>query len=161
MSTLAELGTNSPEVCLMATNGEMLNIKDHRGKWVVLYFYPKDNTPGCTTEAIEFSDALKDFHDLNTVILGVSPDSIESHQKFTDKHGLDITLLSDPDHSIMESFKAWTLRKMYGKEYMGVKRSTFLIDPKGRIAHIWPNVKVKGHVAEVMEKLKELQCDPL
>lgn len=157
MSKLAELGKKTPKVCLRATNGEMMDIKNHKGKWTVLYFYPRDNTPGCTKEAIEFSAVVKDFHALNAVIMGVSPDSVESHQKFADKNELDITLLSDPDHSVIESFKAWTTKKMFGKEFNGVQRSTFLIDPEGNVVHIWPKVKVRGHVNAVMEKLKELQ----
>lgn len=147
----------SPAVCLRETNGEMMDIKGHLGKWIVLYFYPRDNTPGCTQEAKDFSGALDDFNDLNTVIMGVSPDSIERHQKFVDKHELGITLLSDPDHTVLEAFRAWTLKKLYGKESMGVQRSTFIIDPEGKIVHSWPKVKVKGHVSEVLEKLKELQ----
>ena len=134
-------------------------INHHPGKWIVLYFYPRDNTPGCTTEAREFTAALKDFQALNTVIMGVSPDSVESHRKFADKNDLDITLLSDPEHSVLESFKVWTQKKMYGKEFMGIQRSTFIIDPEGRVAHVWPKVKVKGHVGEVMEKIRELQTE--
>lgn len=157
MRQLIEIGNKAPKVCLRATNGEMMDIKDHQGKWVVLYFYPRDNTPGCTREALDFSGALKDFHELNAVVMGVSPDSVESHQTFADKNNLDITLLSDPDRSVIESFKAWGLKTMFGKKSMGVKRSTFLIDPEGNVAHIWPDVKVKGHVNEVLERLRELQ----
>lgn len=157
MTKFAEIGKNTPTVCLRATNGEMMDVTAHKGKWVVLYFYPRDNTPGCTQEAIDFTAALQDFSKMDAVVLGVSPDSVESHQKFAKKHDLDITLLSDPDHTVLESFKAWTMKKMYGKEHMGVQRSTFLIDPDGKVAFIWPKVKVKGHVNEVMEKLHELQ----
>lgn len=157
MVKLPEIGKKSPKVCLRATNGEMMDLKNYIGKWVVLYFYPRDNTPGCTKEAIEFSAATKEFHDLGAVIMGVSPDSVESHQKFAAKHDLDINLLSDPDHSVLESFNAWVKKKMYGKEHMGVQRSTFLIDPEGKVAHVWPKVKVKGHVDEVKTKLAELK----
>ena len=154
---LPEIGNKSPEVCLLAANGEMMDLKNYLGKWVVLYFYPRDNTPGCTKEATEFSAAMKDFHDLDAVIMGVSPDSVESHQKFANKHDLDINLLSDPDHSVLENFNAWVKKKMYGKEHMGVQRSTYLIDPDGKVAHVWPKVKVNGHVDEVKAKLEELR----
>lgn len=157
MKNFAEIGKKSPEVCLLATNGDMIDLKSHAGKWIVLYFYPRDNTPGCTQEAIDFTALAKDFKDHDAVIIGVSPDSIESHQKFVNKHDLGITLLSDPEHSVLETFKAWTLKKMGGKSYMGVQRSTYLMDPQGEIVHAWPKVKVKGHASEVLEKLKELQ----
>jgi len=149
-------GDPAPGFCLRGTSGSDSRLEDYRGKWVVLYFYPKDNTPGCTVEAQEFSALKSDFAALNGVVLGMSPDSITSHQGFTDKHGLQVDLLSDPDHQILEQFGAWRLKKNYGKEYMGVARSTFLIDPSGVVRHAWPEVKAAGHAAEVLAKLKEL-----
>ena len=124
---------------------------------MVLYFYPKDNTSGCTLEARGFTMAAKDFEKEGAVILGLSPDSPESHCRFTDKHGLGITLLSDTEHEVLEAYGAWQKKRMYGREFMGVVRSTFLIDPEGTQAHVWPKVKVAGHVEAVLEKLRELK----
>ena len=149
-------GDPAPDFCLRDTSGKDLRLEDYQGKWVVLYFYPKDNTPGCTVEAQEFSALKDDFTALNAVILGMSPDSVKSHQSFTGKHELRVELVSDPDHQALEQFGAWRLKKNYGKEYMGVARSTFLIDPAGVIRHAWPEVKAAGHAAEVLAKLKEL-----
>jgi peroxiredoxin Q/BCP len=123
---------------------------------VVLYFYPKDNTPGCTTEAGDFSQSLRDFSDLDAVILGVSTDSTKKHRNFIEKKYLKITLLSDEEHKVLEQFGIWQLKKNYGREYMGIVRSTFIIDPEGIIRAVWEKVKVKNHVNEVKEKLKEL-----
>ena len=124
---------------------------------MVLYFYPKDNTPGCTTEAIDFTALSPQFQQLNAVILGVSPDSAKSHCRFIEKHNLTIQLLSDTEHQLAEIYQVWGLKKFMGKEYMGIKRSTFLIDPQGNIAYIWSNVKVKAHSEAVLKKLEELQ----
>jgi peroxiredoxin Q/BCP len=151
------MSTNAPEFCLPDQDGNQICLKDFAGKWVVLYFYPKDMTKGCTLEAIDFSSALPEFNEMNAVILGVSPDSIASHQKFRAKEDLQITLLSDPDHSVLEQYGVWQLKKMYGREYYGVVRSTFLIDPETVIAHSWLKVRVKGHVEAVKNKLHELQ----
>ncbi|MBD3331957.1 thioredoxin-dependent thiol peroxidase [candidate division GN15 bacterium] len=151
-----ETGKKAPAFTLSNQDGDKVKLSDLAGQWVVLYFYPKDNTPGCTTEACDFTDSLKDFEKLNATVLGVSPDSVESHQKFIDKQNLKITLLSDPDKKVLEKYGAWGTKKMYGKETRGVIRSTFLIDPKGKIAHRWSNVRAKGHVAKVHEKLAEL-----
>ena len=131
-------------------------LKSLAGKWVVLYFYPKDNTPGCTTEAGDFSQSLRDFSDLDAVILGVSTDSTKKHRNFIEKKDLKITLLSDEEHKVLEQFGIWQLKKNYGREYMGIVRSTFIIDPEGIIRAVWEKVKVKNHVNEVKEKLKEL-----
>ena len=124
---------------------------------MILYFYPKDNTSGCTLEALEFTAAEDEFKEKNAIILAASPDSLRSHTNFREKHNLSINLLSDPDKETLQAYGAWQLKKMYGREYMGVMRSSFIIDPEGRIAHIWPKVRVKGHVEAVMEKLVELQ----
>ncbi len=149
-------GKKAPAFALPNQDDEMVKLSDYTGQWVVLYFYPKDNTPGCTTEACDFTDSLKDFEKLNAVVLGVSPDSTESHRKFIDKQNLKITLLSDPNKKVLEKYGAWGTKKMYGKETKGVIRSTFLIDPKGKVAHQWSNVRAKGHVDKVHEKLAEL-----
>jgi peroxiredoxin Q/BCP len=149
-------GDPAPAFCLDGASRSGVSLEDYHGRWVVLYFYPKDNTPGCTVEAQEFS-ALKDqFTELNAVILGLSPDSIKSHQNFTGKHALQVELLSDPEHEILKRFGAWRLKKNYGREYMGVARSTFLIDPSGVIRRTWPTVKAPGHAAEVLAALKTL-----
>lgn len=124
---------------------------------MVVYFYPKDKTPGCTTEACDFRDRLEILSARGAVVLGISPDSVKSHQSFISKESLNFTLLSDTQKSVLKSYGAWGLKKLYGKEYEGVIRSTFLINPQGKIAYIWKNVKVKGHIAEVLAKLKELQ----
>ena len=126
-----------------------ISLRDFRGSYVVLYFYPKDKTPGCTTEACDFRDSLESFGALNAIVLGVSPDSVKSHQSFIEKESLKFTLLSDTKKEVLKVYGALGLKKLYGKEYEGVIRSTFLIDPEGRIAYICRNVKVKGHIAEI------------
>jgi peroxiredoxin Q/BCP len=151
-----KVGAKAPEFVSVDQNENKVSLKDFKGKWVVLYFYPKDSTPGCTREAIGFTEHLKDYQKLDAVILGVSPDSAKSHCNFIEKEKLKITLLCDPEHKVLESYGAWGLKKNYGKEYLGVVRSTFLIDPKGNIAAVWPSVKVDGHVETVKAKLKEL-----
>ncbi len=149
-------GEEAPGFCLPNQEGNEICLRDFRGKWVVLYFYPKDNTSGCTREATEFTERKGEFEKLGAVILGVSPDSVKSHANFIVKKGLDLTLLSDPEHEVLEKYGAWQLKKRYGREYMGVVRSTFLIDPDGGIAHAWRNVRVKGHVDAVLERLRRL-----
>ncbi|MFC7395141.1 thioredoxin-dependent thiol peroxidase [Scopulibacillus cellulosilyticus] len=152
---ILEAGQTAPDFTLKSTNGEEVTLSDFKGKNVVLYFYPKDMTPGCTTEACDFRDQHALFADVNTVVLGVSPDPVEKHQKFTEKHSLPFTLLADVDHEVAEKYGAWQLKKNFGKEYMGIQRSTFVIDKEGNIAKVWPNVKVKGHVEEVLQFIKE------
>lgn len=152
-----QIGDNAPAFCLPDQDGKETCLSDYKGKWVVLYFYPKDNTPGCTVEAIDFTAVKKDLEAKNTVILGVSRDPVKSHQNFIAKQELTITLLSDPEHKVIEAYGAWQLKKMYGKESYGIVRSTFLIDPEGKIVFTWPNVKAKGHVEKVVQKLAELQ----
>jgi peroxiredoxin Q/BCP len=154
---MLKAGDKAPEFCLPNQDEVEICLRDLTGKWVVLYFYPKDNTPGCTTEACDFTAALPDFEGLDAVILGVSPDSPKKHRNFIEKKDLKITLLSDEDKEVCQKYGVWQLKKNYGREYMGVVRSTFLIDPDGKIAHVWSKVKVKGHVEEVKEKLKELK----
>jgi len=154
---MLEIGAKAPEFCLPNQDETEICLRDLSGKWVVLYFYPKDNTPGCTTEACDFTEAMPDFEDLDAVILGVSPDSPKKHANFIEKKGLKITLLADEDKTLCEAYGVWQLKKNYGKEYMGVVRSTFIISPDGLIAAAWEKVRVKGHVEAVKAKLEELQ----
>ncbi|GEA25864.1 putative peroxiredoxin bcp [Microcystis aeruginosa NIES-4325] len=152
-----EVGQKAPEFATPNQRGEISKLADFAGQWLVLYFYPKDNTLGCTAEAIDFTALSPQFQQLNAVILGVSPDSAKSHCRFIEKHNLTIQLLSDTEHQLAEIYQVWGLKKFMGKEYMGIKRSTFLIDPQGNIAYIWSNVKVKAHAEAVLKKLEELQ----
>ncbi len=154
---MAEVGEIVEDFCLPNQDDEEICLRDIRGRWIVLYFYPKDNTPGCTTEACDFSAALPDFEALDTVVLGVSPDSPKKHRDFIAKKELLITLLADEEKELCRAFGVWQLKKFMGKEYMGVVRSTFLIDPDGKIAAKWEGVKVKGHTEAVKEKLNELK----
>ncbi len=159
-----EIGQQAPDFCLPETNGKEICLKDLKNKWVVVYFYPKDNTSGCTKEAIDFTERKKDFDNLQVEIIGISKDSTDSHNKFVKKHNLGITLLSDTDKEVHKAYGAWGIKKMYGKESEGTIRSTFIIDPEGKIAHAWYNVKVHQkrkngivkHVDIVYEKIKEL-----
>ena len=153
---MLEKGAKAPEFKLTDQNGDEHSLKDFSGKWLVLYFYPKDNTPGCTTEAKDFNDALAEIEKMGASIVGVSPDSVKSHSNFCSKYELNITLLSDPDKEALKDYGAWQKKKMYGREYMGVQRSTVLIDREGKVAEVWPKVRVKGHVEKVKEKLTQL-----
>ena len=146
----------APAFCLQDQKGKEHCLRDHRGQWVVLYFYPKDLTPGCSLEAVHFSWAKEELEQKNVMIFGVSPDSVKSHETFCKVKELTITLLSDPDKTIIKEYGAWGIKKMYGKETEGVIRSTFLINPEGEIAHSWRNVRVKGHVEAVKLMLEEL-----
>jgi len=154
---MLEIGISAPEFCLSNQDDVEICLRDLRGKWIVLYFYPKDSTPGCTTEACEFSEAMDAYDDMGAIILGVSADSTKSHRNFIEKKELAITLLSDPTTQMMQNYGVWALKKNYGKEYMGIVRSTYIIDPKGIIRASWTNVKVKDHVAKVKEELAKLQ----
>ena len=166
---MLEIGSKAPSFCAPNQDDVEICSRDLDGKWIVLYFYPKDLTPGCTTQACDFTEAHPQFDDLDAVILGVSPDDTEKHRKFIDKKELSITLLSDIEKKMCEDYGVWQLKKFMGKEYMGVVRSTFIINPEGNIAAIWEKVNVrkkktvKGekieilHVNEVKEKLQELQ----
>ncbi len=151
-----EIGDKAVDFSIPNQNSENVSLSQYKEKWIVLYFYPKDNTPGCTVEAVDFTSLKKEFENLGTVVLGVSPDSVKSHQNFINKKELGINLLSDPDHNVIESFGAWQLKKNYGREYYGVVRTTILIDKDGNIAHIWKNVKAKGHAEIVKNKLSDL-----
>jgi peroxiredoxin Q/BCP len=154
---MLNVGDAVPDFCLPNQDEEEICLRDIKGRWIVLYFYPKDNTPGCTTEACDFTAALPDFEGLNAVILGVSPDSPKKHRNFIEKKDLKITLLSDEEKELCSTFGCWQLKKNYGREYMGVVRSTIIIDPDGKVAAKWEKVRVKGHVDEVKQKLQELQ----
>ena len=149
------LNEAAPDFELPASTGETVKLSDFRGKNVVLYFYPKDMTSGCTTEACDFRDYHENFEALNAVVLGVSPDPISRHQKFIDKHGLPFLLLSDEENKVAEAYKVWKLKKNFGKEYMGIERSTFVIDENGNLAKEFRKVKVKGHVEAALEYIKE------
>ena len=152
-----KIGQPAPGFIAQNRTGDNISLQDFDDRWLVLYFYPKDNTPGCTTEAIEFTEKLAEFQTLNAQIVGISPDSIAVHGKFIDKHNLGIILLSDPEHQIAEQYDVWQLKKFMGKEYMGIIRSTFIIDPTGNIAQIWSNVRVKNHVDHVLMQLKKIK----
>lgn len=152
-----KVGSRAPAFRLPDGNGNIVSLNDLKGKWVVLYFYPRDNTPGCTLEAIDFTARKKDFGKLNAVIIGVSPDSQKSHCSFSEKHDISVTLLSDTETKALESYGVWRKKQQYGREYMGVVRTTCLIDPAGKVVRLWNNVKVKGHAEEVLKDLRALQ----
>jgi peroxiredoxin Q/BCP len=150
-----ELGKQAPDFSIPATNGKTVSLSDFKGKNIVLYFYPKDMTSGCTTEACDFKERGQDFSNLNTVILGISPDSVASHQKFIQKYELPFLLLADEHQQVCSLYEVWKKKSMYGKEYMGVERSTFLIDKHGKLVNEWRKVSVKGHVDEALAYVKE------
>ena len=154
------VGEKAPSFALKNQDDQTVKLSDPalKGHWVVLYFYPKDDTPGCTIEACDFTSGLKDFEKLDAVVLGCSPDSPEMHRKFIAKHKLKIELLSDPSHEMLERYGAWGEKNMYGKISMGVIRSTVIIDPAGKVAHHYRKVSAKGHADAVRAKLKELQA---
>lgn len=147
-------GDTAPDFSLATDGGDTVRLADLRGRRVVLYFYPKDDTSGCTKEACGFRDALPEFDAQDAVVLGVSPDDVESHEKFRDKYGLNFALLADTDHSVAEAYGAWGKKKLYGREYEGVLRSTFLIDADGRIEKIYRKVKPAGHADEILADLE-------
>ena len=149
-------GKKCPDFSGDCTNNKTLSFDDFKGKNLVIYFYPKDSTPGCTTEGQDFRDNYKEFQKYNTEILGVSRDSVKSHENFKQKQSFPFELLSDPDEKMCKSFDVMKLKSMYGKEYIGVDRSTFLISSDGKVAREWRSVKVKGHVLEVLEAVKLL-----
>ncbi|HBQ17876.1 MAG: thioredoxin-dependent thiol peroxidase [Sandaracinaceae bacterium] len=154
---MIEEGKKAPAFTLDSSEGGKVKLKDQAGKWVVIYFYPRDMTPGCTTEAQDFRDAAKALEKHEAVVFGVSKDSIESHCKFRDKHDLNFALLSDPDGKVIEKYGAWGEKNMYGRKSMGIIRSTVIIDPAGKVRKIFPKVRVKGHVEKVLEALGALQ----
>jgi thioredoxin-dependent peroxiredoxin len=154
-SQLPEVGQPAPDFTLSSTDGDDVSLSSFRGKQaVVLYFYPKDDTPGCTAEACSFRDLRGLFNQNGAEILGVSPDNLKSHKKFQDKFHLNFPLLADADHQVAEQYGVWQLKKFMGREYMGIARTTFVIDPNGTIKAVFPNVKVEGHADKVLEALK-------
>ena len=155
-TNLPEIGKTAPAFSGTTENGEKIRLSQHKGKNVVLYFYPKDNTPGCTVEAKEFRDMQDELNCANAAVIGVSPDGPESHSKFIDRFDLNFTLVADEDHKIAEKYGVWVEKNMYGKKFMGIQRATFLINPKGKISHVWPKVRAAGHAEQVLKTLAEL-----
>lgn len=150
---MLKIGSKAPAFKLPNQKGEKISLKDFSGKKVVLYFYPKDMTSGCTTEALDFKNNIEEFNKKNAVILGVSADSVDSHCKFADKYELPFNLLSDEKKEVLEKYGVWKEKSMYGKKYMGIERTTFIINEEGKIQEIFPKVKVNGHIKEILEKL--------
>ena len=146
-------GDKAPDFSLQSDTGEKINLKDLKGKKVILYFYPKDNTSGCTKEACDFRDSIKTFNKRNAVIIGVSKDSTESHRKFKSKYELPFTLLSDESADILKKYGVWKEKSMYGRKYMGIERTTFIINEKGKIERIYNKVKVNGHIEEIIKTI--------
>ncbi len=153
---MLDIGDKVPDLSLPSSTGGSHSLQDFKGKKIILYFYPKDDTPGCTKESCEFRDAHQDFSDLNAVIIGVSKDPLASHEKFINKYELPFELWADEDLKLMEAFGAWGKKKMYGKSFLGVIRSTFLIDENGVVQKAWRKVRVKDHVTKVLEAAKNL-----
>jgi len=153
---MLDIGDNAPHFCRPNQDEEEICLRDLSGKWVVLYFYPRDNTPGCTTEACDFTDEIENFENLDAIVLGVSPDTPRKHRNFIEKKELKVTLLADEDKSLCQAYDVWQLKKFMGRESMGVVRSTFIISPDGKIEAVWRKVRVKEHVQAVKAKLEEL-----
>lgn len=156
-TNVLEIDKKAPEFCLPNQDDVEICMRDLKGKWIVLYFYPRDNTPGCTTEACEFTTAAPDFSNLDAIILGVSADTTKKHRNFIEKQNLGITLLSDESTEMMQEYGVWQMKKNYGKEYMGIVRSTFIINPEGIVKAVFEKVRVKDHVAKVQAELESLQ----
>jgi peroxiredoxin Q/BCP len=155
-AVLPEIGKTAPDFTLPSTTGEPVSLRQFKGKkTVILYFYPKDDTPGCTKEACDFRDGADEFEKNNVVVLGVSTDDMETHMKFKEKQRLPFPLLSDPDAIVSKMFGVYKQKNLYGKKYMGIERTTFVIDRSGRIAQIYPRVKVEGHIKDVLEFVRE------
>ncbi|MBT3313615.1 MAG: thioredoxin-dependent thiol peroxidase [Anaerolineae bacterium] len=163
---MLNIGDKAPNFNLPDENGKVVSSSDYEGKWLVVYFYPKDDTPGCTKEACDFTDNRNEFAGLNAEVVGISRDDADAHQKFIAKYDLNVTLLSDPDHAVHEAYGAWGTKVNYGKEIVGVIRSTFIVSPDGEIAALWRKVSVRvkrksgevKHADKVKEKLTELQA---
>ena len=154
---MLKINTKAPNFYSISTANVLYSLKNSLGKYVVLYFYPKDDTPGCTIETNDFNKLLTKFKKLNCDVFGISKDDIKSHNKFKEKYKIKFDLLADDEIKIVKSYKVWAKKKFMGREFMGVIRSTFLIDPKGKIIKIWSNVKVKDHAKEVLDTLKNIQ----
>ncbi|MBI1261584.1 MAG: redoxin domain-containing protein [Rhizobiales bacterium] len=155
-SGMPAIGKKAPAFSLMSDAGEKVSLATLKGKAAVLYFYPKDDTPGCTVEALDFTALKKKFEAAGAVVYGISKDSVEKHCKFRDKHGLSVTLLSDEEGKMLEAYGVWTEKSLYGRKFMGIVRSTVLLDDKGVVRQVWPKVKVKGHAEEVLAAVKDL-----
>ena len=155
--SIPAVGDRAPEVALKDESGTEHRLSDQAGRWTILYFYPKDDTPGCTVEACEFRDSNDTIIERGADVWGVSPQGSASKRAFREKFGLPFTLLADEDHAVAESYGSWVEKENYGRKYMGVARTTFLIDPNGRIARTWPKVKPEGHAADVLAALTEEQ----
>lgn len=151
------IGSVAPDFCLMNQDKAEVCLHDFEGRWVVLYFYPKDNTSGCTKEAVDFTGHLDEYESLNAEVIGISPDPVKSHWDFIRKHNLKVTLLADPEYAVLEKYGVWQKKRQYGREYYGVARTTYLINPEGKIEKVWENVKVDGHANSVMCDLQDLQ----
>jgi peroxiredoxin Q/BCP len=150
---IPQTGTQAPDFQLKDQNGNDVKLSQYRGKNVVLYFYPKDDTPGCTREACDFRDQHSAVREVGAVVLGVSPDTTASHQKFATKFSLPFPLLADTGHQVCDAYGVWGEKSLYGRKFQGVTRATFLIDTEGKVARVWPKVKVQGHVDEILESL--------
>jgi peroxiredoxin Q/BCP len=157
--SMPDPGEAAPDIALPDDGGTIHRLTDQRGRWTIVYFYPADDTPGCTTEACQFRDLDAEVRGTGADVWGISPDAAASHRSFREKFDLPFTLLSDEDHAVAERYGAWTLKQNYGREYMGIQRSTFLVDPDGRLARTWPRVKADGHAAEVLAALTELRAE--
>ncbi len=152
-----EIGKKAHDLSLHVGKEKVIKLSDLKGKFVVLYFYPKDDTPGCTLEAQDFNKLKSEFDKLNTVIIGVSKDKLDSHDKFKEKYCLEFDLASDANSNLCEQYGVWLEKSMFGKKYMGIDRATFLLDKESVVKHIWRSVNAKGHAQEVLDKLKSLQ----
>ena len=157
--SMPDPGEAAPDIALPDEGGSIHRLADQRGRWTIVYFYPEDDTPGCTTEACQFRDLEEDVRETGADVWGISPDGAASHRRFREKFNLPFTLLSDEDHAVAERYGAWTLKQNYGREYMGIQRSTFLVDPDGRLARTWPRVKADGHPAAVLAALAEARAE--
>jgi peroxiredoxin Q/BCP len=157
--TMPEPGQVAPDIALPDDTGTIHRLADQSGRWTIVYFYPADDTPGCTTEACQFRDHHEDVSDTGADVWGVSPDGAASHRRFREKFDLPFTLLSDEDHAVAERYGAWQLKSNYGREYMGIVRSSFLVDPDGRLARTWPKVKADGHAVEVLAALAAARAE--
>ena len=159
--SMPQAGDPAPQISLPDETGTTHRLADRRGSWTVVYFYPKDDTPGCTTEACGFRDLHGDLAEMGVEVWGISPDGSASHAAFRAKFGLPFTLLSDPDHAVAEAWGAWGEKSNYGKTYMGIIRSTFLVDPDGRVGRTWPKVRTEGHAAQVLDALRAAAGGPV
>lgn len=152
---MIEIGNKAPNFKLASSNGETISLNSFKGKNILIYFYPKDATPGCTKQAIGFTEHANEFEKRNTIVLGISPDNLASHEKFIKKHNLNVILLADEEKQAIESYGVWKEKKMYGRTFMGVERSTFLVDRTGTVKAIWRKVKVAKHIQEVLDEIEK------